>query len=86
MSNLKFINPPAFPRSGFFSSMDSNEALKHDNQPQDGMTMMDYFAASALQGILAREQFTVDGSRQQEIANQAYEIAFEMVEVRKGWV
>lgn len=45
-------NPSAFPRPGFDGASEAVEQ-SYRNQPQDGMTLRDYFAAKALQGMLA---------------------------------
>lgn len=49
------MNGPAFPRAGStvkqWEGRDENEVTY---EPQDGMTLRDYFAGKALQGILAR--------------------------------
>ncbi len=39
---------PAFPRTGI-----GNAGVGYDVPPQDGLSMRDYFAAAALQGLLA---------------------------------
>lgn len=58
-------------------------------QSYQGVTVLDYFAAHALQGLLAKMQITEQmvPARQDdidEIAATAYEIARAMLEVRKA--
>ena len=57
---------PAFP------TMDDRRALI-----SDGMTLRDYFAAAAMQGLLARGSLYAPG-----IAGDAYELADKMIEGR----
>ncbi len=42
---------PAFPRPAGWNGL-SNHEEHSSNEPQDGMTLRDYFAAAALQGFL----------------------------------
>jgi hypothetical protein len=53
-------NPPAFPRPGYYPPTSRDDDIEHlremlptVTEPQDGLTLRDYFAAVALQGILA---------------------------------
>ena len=48
----------------------------------DGMTLRDYFAAKAMQGLLNRDMELGDLDSQ-VLADHAYEIADEMLEARK---
>ena len=68
------MNEPAFPRSGFY-----NDGGHHDNEPQDGMDLRDYFAAVALQGILS---YNAELSYA-DAAKDAYKYADAMIEARK---
>ena len=52
----------------------------HDDLTCTGMTLRDYFAAKAMQGLLASE---VNASLK-VFANQAYAVADEMMEARNG--
>ena len=45
---------------------------------REGITIRDYFAAKAMQGLLA-----MYGNNQSELAKRAYEIADKMVEQRE---
>lgn len=47
-------NPSAFPRPGFDGRSEEVEG-NYRNKPQDGMSLRDYFAAKALQGMLSAE-------------------------------
>lgn len=47
-----------------------------------GMTLRDYFAAKAMQGLLAQSQGTALGSRVEAAAEYAYAMADAMLEER----
>lgn len=64
-------NPPAFPNY-----------LKM--QPQDGMTLRDYFAAAAMQGMLSDPQIRVGGDHDALNAKLFYGIDDAMLEVREA--
>lgn len=51
-----------------------------DNHTNDGMTLRDYFAAAALQGVLSK--YGLDGTMQMH-AQVAYQYADAMLEERK---
>ena len=51
-----------------------------ENPPYDGMTLRDYFAAQAVQGLLASE----DNAPLKVFAIRAYAIADAMLEARKS--
>lgn len=59
-------NPPAFPVSGDWSQI-----------KEKGMTLRDYFAAKAMQGLVAN-----NGSNPFEIAKAAYVVADAMLKAR----
>jgi hypothetical protein len=59
---------PAFPKTPFIEI----------GTPQNGMTLRDYFAAKAMQGICARVQWSYSGA-----AKDAYAYADAMMEARK---
>ena len=77
-------NPPAFPASGDVECENGHWTVK-----QSGMTLRDYFAAAALQGLLAGGK-SVDGEpllvgRVDETAwlvSHAYELADDMLKAR----
>lgn len=72
--NITNTGGPAFPRP-------ASEAHQHGmHSPQDGMTLRDYFAAKAMQGICASGPTAnwTDG----RIARSAYEMADAMLEAR----
>lgn len=56
---------PAFPRAGDFN-------------PQNGMTLRDFFAAKAMQGLCAG-----NSTKAQEIAQAAYIVADAMLKARE---
>lgn len=56
-------------------------------EAQDGMTLLDYFAAKAMQGIITDRSTAVCGIYHSErIANDAYGIASAMIEARKNYI
>lgn len=64
---------PAFPRP-------ASEAHQHGmHDPQKGMTLRDYFAGKALQGLLASTRTNSSGV----LAKDAYNMADAMLEARK---
>ena len=50
-------------------------------EPHDGLSMRDYFAAKALQGMLAETSLK---ATPKEFADQAYEIADAMLKARQA--
>jgi len=77
---------PAFPRPGSNDAIPLEHTQYGDNiqfdDPQSGMTLRDYFAAKAMQGILA---FNGDIRREPSVklSKFCYEIADKMMEERK---
>lgn len=67
---------PAFPCNGIPVS----EELKLSTT---GMTLRDYFAAKAMQGMAGSDEHCRDGWAQSDIAIQAYQLADAMLEARK---
>ena len=64
-----------------FPSTWENETVKLcDDQ---GMTLRDYFAAKALQGMLAETSLK---ATPEEFADQAYELAEAMLKARAKWL
>ena len=66
---------PAFPRPGDFN-------------PQTGMTLRDYFAAKAMQGLCAREDgkgfdFSTFPNDPMRVALWAYDVADQMLKARQ---
>ena len=74
---------PAFPRP-------ASEAHQHGmHSPQDGMTLRDYFAAKAMQGLIEREttgafNFETHKDDPWRVALWAYDVADQMLRVRSG--
>jgi hypothetical protein len=69
-------NPPAFPSS--------NEVTLNDwvSSGHSGMTLRDYFAAKAMQGICASDpSIAMTNAR---IAAEAYDLADAMMKAREG--
>ena len=50
----------------------------------DGMTLCDYFAAKAMQGLLAQSQGTALGSPVEQAAEYAYAMADAMLKAREA--
>ena len=71
-------NIPAFPRT-----MSENSAYE-----QDGMTLLDYFAAKALQGLMSNipKEFISIKNLNQHFAIISYEQAAIMLEERKKYI
>ena len=65
---------PAFPLP-----YESNDVLPFYR----GMTLRDYFAAKAMQGLLAQSQGTALGSSVEQAAKYAYAMADAMLKARK---
>jgi hypothetical protein len=65
-------NPPAFPKTPFIEV----------GTPQNGMTLRDYFAAKAMQGLLADPDWRMDMDFN-ETALAAYQQADEMLKARE---
>ena len=73
MSNTN-TGGPAFPRPGDF-------------QPQTGMTLRDYFAAKAMQGLMMRQDaagfnFALAPNDAMRVSLWAYDLADEMLKAR----
>jgi hypothetical protein len=58
-----------------------SENLRHIHV---GMTLRDYFAAKAMQGLLAQSQGTAIGSRVEIAAEYAYAMADAMLKAREA--
>lgn len=75
------VNEPAFPRTQWTGS-DKNAA----HRDVKGMSIRDYFAAAALQGILAgKGRVEIDG-KEYPAAKAAFMIADEMLKARSGGI
>ena len=68
---------PAFPRSGFGMSAGTESFC--NTSPNVGMTLRDWFAGQALNGICADPQYTPEP---EEYGSLAYEIADVMIAER----
>jgi len=64
---------------------DGGPAFPHNRlgSDSDGMTLRDYFAAMAMQGIVASQEFQDGDWTGGAVATQAYELADEML-VERG--
>lgn len=72
---VKDTSQPAFPLSAAYNA--SGETL---NYPEYGMPLRDYFAAKALQGLLASETVATPAV----FATGAYRLADEMMKAREA--
>ena len=87
MENKKPNNPIAFPRTAF----DKNGQLTTQYPEYEGMTLRDYFANSAMQGMFNETILkwsddvvkSTDKSRSQWFAEQAYNFADAMLKQRE---
>ncbi len=83
----KHTGGPAFPTQGF--EVDLDHETKGYCMPSTGMSLLDYFAAKAMQGMLAHD--TRYRPRQQDkllhwhdaMSKEAYEIADAMLKARE---
>jgi len=69
------MNEPAFPRTG-------NEKMMHDHS-QDGMTLRDYFAARALQGMVGNSS-KVNNKFVEAISYWSFQFADAMMKQRES--
>jgi len=66
-------NPPAFPHTVEYRGSDSGGIVPHG-----GMTLLDYFAAKAMQALIDNDGLF------SEIPTQAYELADAMLKAREA--
>ena len=74
MSNTN-TGGPAFPHTVEYKGADCGGIVPHG-----GMTLRDYFAAKAMQGMLACEMLR---ATEQEFADRAYTLAYAMLKARE---
>jgi len=70
---MKDFIKPAFP-------VDPEVVINHDHE-WCGMTLRDYFAAKAMQGVLSFE--AIDEYNEKDVASVAYKIANAMLKARE---
>lgn len=70
---------PAFPNPGH-----DNGPGNYRGHPAEGMTLRDYFAAKAMQGMAASKEHCTDGWAHSDIAIQAYYLADAMLRAREA--
>lgn len=76
---------PAFPGLNAEFTGISSEGREHfEIQPSGGMTLRDYFAAKAMQGISARGVSNKPGDILKFIADDAYRLADAMLAAREA--
>jgi hypothetical protein len=68
---------PAFPES-YIGADSPNEGIGN------GMTLRDYFAAKAMQGMASSPEHCSDGWAYSDMAIQAYELADAMIKAREA--
>lgn len=71
---------PAFPRSAAFGK--SEDGYDTASDPQEGMTLRDYFAAAAITGMKAF--ISSDYEYPDDAAKKAYKIADAMLKAREA--
>jgi hypothetical protein len=76
--NILNNNHPAFPVQAY-----PGDAANPKVRPNTGMSMRDYFAAQALNGMLANSEEFGDAVPPEDVADFAYNIANSMLERRE---
>ena len=71
-------NIPAFPRP-------LGENSYGENDSQKGMTLLDYFANSAMQSLLCAPFLDLAEGAKTNIITEAYNIAFKMIKEREKY-
>lgn len=74
-------NPPAFPKAR--TSGTNEDGFHFESEGQDGMTLLDYFAGQALQGIAITD---LGADIIAEKIKQAYLIGALMLEEREKYI
>lgn len=85
IENFIFDGGPAFPRPAFtpgLSFHDSAATAGFASTAREGMSLRDYFAAAALQGILMNYTTEKFGATEQTVAQYAYRYADAMLDER----
>ena len=74
---------PAFPRAGFLSEIETPEQViaQYENKPEQGMSLLDYFAGQALVGMMNHRDLVNRPCL--ELAWDSYEYDEAMLAVRK---
>lgn len=72
---------PAFPCDPFIASKPGHESVA--KRLAEGMSLRDYFAARAMQGMINSQAYEDGGWEQSDIAKQAYELADAMLRTRQ---
>ena len=82
MDNNKPKNLPAFSRAAFASQHSGNFWV----DSQDGMTLLDYFAAKAMVAHITNPHRIPGSSPAEEISQKAYELAQAMLKEREKYI
>jgi hypothetical protein len=86
METKKPENPPAFPTVEYTTSNVSTP----ETRTTEGLSMRDYFAAKAMQGLLSNSYYSSDMSgntvfpEPKYLSDKAYEIADAMLKARQN--
>lgn len=72
-------NPPAFP-----SGKSEKTGFENSHPLHEGMTLRDYFAAKAMQGMVSPEYADGVACSREHVAESAYAIADAMLSARAG--
>ena len=82
MSDKTNDGGPAFPAPNFAVPRDMADEMVVKLRDMQGMTLRDYFAAKAMQGMAGSHRYCEHGWDQADLAAQAYEIADAMLKAR----
>jgi hypothetical protein len=84
MSDTHDNGGPAFPRTGFLSTMETPQGLiaQYENKPEAGMTLRDWFAGQAI-GFIAMQPVGAKNLTYASTARDAYAYADAMLAARK---
>lgn len=81
MSTERDTGGPAFPIQSVSQNQSTGETVTHQAY-ESGMTLRDYFAAKAMQGLIAQSMGTALGSDPKFAAEYAYATADAMLAAR----
>jgi len=77
-------NPEAFPRPMYDNEVTGTQ--RRSNSAQEGMTLLDYFAAKAMQVIASHKNYDFDNSKEehsaQMVSRKSYQLAQAMLKER----
>lgn len=73
-------NPPAFPSVAATHFIDGRASSETQHE---GMSLLDYFAGQAVQGLLANRDVNIQETMWPDYATDAYRLALEMLSERQ---